>query len=101
MSEDFSEQMRAREIELINQIEEMRRDFMKRAEPLARELGDIRMCRGPDPVVTDDGRVLHYVGPLPRWTPTGIDYSTVSNGKHTGDDRSNGRNATHPHARQG
>lgn len=76
VDEDGLTPMDRRERDLIEQIEALRREFMEKCEPLAKEIGDIRACRGPEPMLMPDGRLMTYIGPRPVWTPEGIKWPT-------------------------
>lgn len=67
--------MEIRETELIERIERKKRRLLRDIEPYIKELTDISACKPRPPVVLPDGRVMQYVGPMPIWTPNGLDMS--------------------------
>lgn len=68
MQDDAKENRRR---ELHRQIEALRREYQTKIDPLVKELADIAASEPPPPVLMEDGRLMRYVGPLPKWIPTG------------------------------
>lgn len=49
--------------ELLEQLDKLRREYNKKADPLLKELADIKSLEPPQPVTLPDGTVMSWCGP--------------------------------------